>query len=90
MAERLGDRIRKAREEYGMSSTLLAQRAEISRQQLYMIESNQTTNPGVFTIKAIARVLHVDVAYLVDGTEKAREQNPLRLSPVGAGVESEG
>ena len=65
MAEQLGDRVRKARETYGMSATLLANRAGINRQLLYMIESNRTLDPGVLKVKAIAEVLKVSVDYLL-------------------------
>ena len=65
MAEQLGHRVRKAREAYGMSATLLAERAGITRQLLYMIESNRTLDPGVLKVKAIAEVLKVSVDYLL-------------------------
>jgi DNA-binding XRE family transcriptional regulator len=65
MAEQLGDRVRKARKAYGMSATLLAERAGLTRQLLYMIESNRTLDPGVLKVKALAEVLKVSVDYLL-------------------------
>ena len=66
MHERLGDRVRQARERYGMSAAELARRIGISRQQLYMIESSKTEDPGALTVKAIAEVLGVSTDYLLD------------------------
>jgi transcriptional regulator with XRE-family HTH domain len=65
MPELLGDRIRKARERYGMSATELARRIGVSRQLLYMIESNKTPDPGALKVKAIAEVLGVSTDYLL-------------------------
>jgi transcriptional regulator with XRE-family HTH domain len=72
MAERLGDRIRAERERYGISATLLAERVGITRQQLYMIESNKTLDPGVLTVMAIADQLGVTTDYLLKGKRKPR------------------
>jgi len=69
MPHQLGDRIRQARKRYGMSQVELAKRAHISRQQLYMLETNQTPDPGVLKVLAIARVLGVSVDTLLAGTE---------------------
>jgi transcriptional regulator with XRE-family HTH domain len=65
MAESLGDRIRKARERYGMSQAELARRIKISKQAMYQIETNKTPDPGVLKVKAIANALKVSVDYLV-------------------------
>jgi transcriptional regulator with XRE-family HTH domain len=82
MARKLGDRIRKAREDYGMSATLLAERAGITRQQLYMIETNRTTDPHVRAVKAIADVLRVSVDFLLK--EEDSERKPAAAALVGA------
>jgi transcriptional regulator with XRE-family HTH domain len=74
MEERLGDRIRTTRERYGMSAAELARRVDITRQQLYMIESNKTLDPGVLTIGKIADVLGVTTDFLVKGSRKARRR----------------
>ena len=42
MEERLGDRIRTLRERVGMPGAELARRVNITRQQLYMIETHKT------------------------------------------------
>ena len=73
MAESLGDRIRKAREIYGMSQAELARRIKLSKQALYQIESNKTPDPGVLKVKAIADVLKVSVDSLLGREEGESE-----------------
>jgi transcriptional regulator with XRE-family HTH domain len=82
MAEQLGDRVRKAREAYGMSATLLAERAGLTRQLLYMIESNRTLDPGVLKVKAIATVLKVSVDYLLGLKDETSVGEPAELARV--------
>jgi transcriptional regulator with XRE-family HTH domain len=72
MDEKLGDRIRAMRERYGMPATVLAKRVGISRQQLHMIETNETENPGALTVLAIAEALGVSTDYLLKGKRKTR------------------
>jgi transcriptional regulator with XRE-family HTH domain len=72
MAE-LGDRIRKARLDYGMSQAELARRIKVSKQAVYDMESNRTRNPGVLYILAIANVLRVSVDALLGREPKASE-----------------
>jgi transcriptional regulator with XRE-family HTH domain len=84
MAESLGDRIRKARELYGMSQAELARRIKISKQALYQIESNKTPDPGVLKIKAIADVLKVSVDALLGREEENSEFEPAAVALVGA------
>src|SRR5262245_18371993 len=81
MGEHLGDRIRKVRKRYGMPAAVLAKRVEISRQQLYMIEHNETENPGALTVLRIADAVRVSTDYLLKGKRKTR--------PLLEGVESE-
>jgi transcriptional regulator with XRE-family HTH domain len=72
MEDRLGDRVRKVRERYGMPVTELARRVGISRNQLYMIESNKTPDPGALTVVAIAEVLGVSTDFLLTGKRLTR------------------
>ena len=65
MSELLGDRIRAARERYGMSQSELARRIKVSKQTMYQIESNKTPDPGALKVKAIADVLRVSTDYLL-------------------------
>src|SRR5216683_7179179 len=76
MSELLGDRVRHARERYGMSQVELARRAHISRQMLYMIESNKTPDPGVLKVKAIADVLGVSTDELLGRRTGRRRSLP--------------
>ena len=77
MAERLGDRIRKARERYGMSQAELARRIHISKNSMNLIEASKTPDPAASKVKAIADVLRVSADYLL-----GREDNESELSPV--------
>ena len=72
MEDRLGDRVRKTREHYGMPAAELARRVDISRNQLYMIESNKTPDPGALTVVAIAEVLGVSTDFLLTGKRMTR------------------
>jgi len=92
MAELLGDRIRNARDVYGMSQAELSRRIKISKQAMYDIESNRTRNPGVLIVKAIADVLRVSVdALLGRGDEPVaaapaspkKRPRPRKAAPVG-------
>lgn len=75
MAELLGDRIRKARERYGMSQAELARRIKVSKQTMYQIESNKTPDPGALKVRAIADVLRVSADYLL-GREDDEDEAP--------------
>jgi transcriptional regulator with XRE-family HTH domain len=48
-----------------MSAAELARRIGVTRQQLSMIESNKTPNPGALTVKAIAEALDVSTDFLL-------------------------
>lgn len=65
MAQQLGDRIRQARERYGMSQAELSRRIGVSTQTMWQIESNKTPDPGVLKVRAIAVTLGVSVDYLL-------------------------
>lgn len=84
MSESLGDRIRKAREHYGMSQAELARRVKISKQALYQMESGKTEDPGVLKIKAIATTLRVNIAYLLGmSDDMTSEREPTALELIG-------
>jgi transcriptional regulator with XRE-family HTH domain len=72
----LGDRIRKARLDYGMSQAELARRIRISKQSLYDIETNKTLDPGVLKVVAIADTLRVSLCVLLGREEEDSEINP--------------
>jgi transcriptional regulator with XRE-family HTH domain len=81
MVETLGDRIRKARERYGMSQAELSRRVGISKNAMNLIELNKTTDPAVSIVKAVADVLLVSADYLL-----GREDEDSELSPTMAGA----
>ena len=85
MPDLLGDRVRQARERYGMSHVELAKRARISRQMLYMIENYKTPDPGVLKILAIADVLGVSLDRLTRGDVTPPQKRPQsrKAAPVG-------
>jgi transcriptional regulator with XRE-family HTH domain len=70
----IGRRIREVREELGMPGTVLARRAGVSKNHLYMIEHGDRT-PSVALLENIARELKVEPAALL------REPVPLREAP---------
>jgi transcriptional regulator with XRE-family HTH domain len=72
MVEHLGARIRKTRERFGISQAELARRIRISKQAMYQIENNITTDPGVMKVKAIADVLDCSVDALLGRKVKAQ------------------
>ena len=84
MAKQLGDRIRQAREQYGMSQAELARRVKVSKQTMYEIESNKTLDPGVLKVLAIAKILRVSVDALVGLKDKDSETEPAAEALVGA------
>jgi transcriptional regulator with XRE-family HTH domain len=81
----LGDRVRQAREDYGMSQVELAKRAHISRQMLYLIENNKAADPGVLKVLAIADVLGVSLDALARGqaSPAPKRPRPRKAAPVG-------
>lgn len=65
----VGDRIRKAREEKGISQTDLAKMVGISKQTLYKYENNIVTNIPSNKIEKIADKLDVSEAYIMGWEE---------------------
>ena len=65
----VGDRIRKAREEKGISQTDLAEMVGISKQTLYKYENNIVTNIPSDKIEKIAYKLDVSAAYIMGWKE---------------------
>jgi transcriptional regulator with XRE-family HTH domain len=81
MTALLGDRIRTARERYGMSQAELARRIKVSKQTMYQIESNKTPDPGALKVKAIADVLRVSTDYLLGRTTEEAQAAPSPIKP---------
>jgi transcriptional regulator with XRE-family HTH domain len=89
MEETLGERIRKARERYGMSQSELARRIKVSKQALYQMESNKTADPGALKVKAIAMALRVSANYLLglsdddeSESEPTKRQRTRKAAPI--------
>ena len=61
----IGERIRKKREEIGISQTELAKKVGISKQTLYKYETNIITNIPSNTIENIANILNLSPAILM-------------------------
>lgn len=66
---KLGDRIRKKREELGMSQTELAELVNTSKQTIYKYENNIITNIPVGKLEAIAGHLKTSAAALMGWEE---------------------
>ena len=65
MEPTLGERIRQAREEYGMSQAELARRINVSKTTMNEIEQGTTLDPRVSRIIAIAEVLRLSLDALL-------------------------
>jgi DNA-binding XRE family transcriptional regulator len=85
----LAQRIQELRTKRGLSVQELARRGGISRQQLHMIETNKTPDPGALTVLRIAEALGVSTDYLLKGKRKTRrltddvELEPTAVAEVG-------
>lgn len=69
----VGDRIRKRREDIGMSQTDLAKKVNISKQTLYKYEMNIVTNIPSDKIELIGENLKISPAYLMGWSEQYPE-----------------
>ena len=61
----LGKKIRRLREELGMSQAQLASCAELSQGYLSQLENNEVRNPSAAVIFRLAKVVHVDPRLLM-------------------------
>lgn len=82
----VGDRIRKARLEQGMTQQELADYIGVSKQAVYKYETNIVTNIPTDKIDAIARRLRVAPSYLMGWEEQpnpkeSENADALELSP---------
>ena len=72
----MGQRIKIARIKNRITQTRLAERIGISTTALSQIESDETTNPHLSTVIALADALGVSIDYLVGRKENDRETEP--------------
>lgn len=77
----IGERIKRKREEFGISQTDLAKRIGVSKQTLYKYESNIVTNIPSNIIEQIASILDVSPAYLM-GWEKLSSAEINNIYPI--------
>ena len=70
----IGQRIKEARNNKGLTQVQLAERANISRSYLGDLEGDRY-NPSIETLKAISKALNIDVAYFLDNSESVKNFN---------------
>lgn len=83
----LGEKIKKARKECGLSQEQLAEKMSLSRSAIAKWEAGNGL-PDVDNLKTLARLLNVSVDYLLDDTGKMDElvlRESYQLSDYGAG-----
>lgn len=68
----LGQKIRQLRQRTGYSQRELGRDAGISYSTVRLIEEEQRTNPGIWTLHAIATTLGVSLSEVMAGVERPR------------------
>ena len=68
-ARGVGKRVRRKREQRGMSATALARRADLSRQTIANIEGGSSPNPTLQVLFRVADALGVEVSELLEPSE---------------------
>lgn len=71
----VGDRIKRKREEKGISQTALAEMVGISKQTLYKYENNIVTNIPSDKIEKIADIFKVSAAYIMGWEDNLTPEN---------------
>lgn len=71
----VGDRIRRKREELGISQTELAEKIGVPKQNLYKYEKNIVTNIPSNKIEEIANILNVSESYLMGWDKNLNKKN---------------
>ena len=83
----LGEKIKEARKQYGLSQEQLAEKMAVSRSAVAKWEANNGL-PDVDNLKALAQLLNVNIDYLLDDgavTDKVVMHEPYNLSDYGKG-----
>ncbi|MEO8450915.1 MAG: helix-turn-helix transcriptional regulator [Gemmatimonadota bacterium] len=71
----IGRRLSELRKQGGHSMASMARRSGVPRSYLYKLEGGQTQRPGVQVLDAIAQILNVPLAELIEsGKPKARSR----------------
>ncbi|WP_068505093.1 helix-turn-helix domain-containing protein [Paenibacillus kribbensis] len=73
MAERIGDRIQKIRQDRGYSLSELADKADVAKSYLSNVERNIQSNPSISFIEKIADALNVSIHLLLYGDRPAED-----------------
>ena len=84
----LGEKIKEARKQCGLSQEQLAEKMAVSRSAVAKWEANNGL-PDVENLKALAQLLNVSVDYLLDDGEVINEivmRDPYNLSDYGNGI----
>ena len=84
----LGEKIKEARKQCGLSQEQLAEKMAVSRSAVAKWEANNGL-PDVDNLKALAKLLNVSVDYLLDDGEVIDElvmREPYNLSDYGKGI----
>jgi len=84
----LGEKIKEARKQCGLSQEQLAEKMAVSRSAVAKWEANNGL-PDVDNLKALAKLLNVSVDYLLDDGEVMDEvvmREPYNLSDYGRGI----
>ena len=85
---KLGEKIKEARKQCGLSQEQLAEKMTVSRSAVAKWEANNGL-PDVENLKALAQLLNVSVDYLLDDGEVIDEvamREPYNLSDYGKGI----
>lgn len=85
---KLGEKIKEARKQCGLSQEQLAEKMAVSRSAVAKWEANNGL-PDVDNLKALAQLLNVSVDYLLDDGEVIDEvvmREPYNLSDYGKGI----
>ena len=88
MKMKLGEKIKEARKQCGLSQEQLAEKMAVSRSAVAKWEANNGL-PDVDNLKALAQLLNVSVDYLLDDGEVIDEvvmREPYNLSDYGKGI----
>jgi transcriptional regulator with XRE-family HTH domain len=62
----IGARVKRLRRQRGWSQYALAKQSGVSQPYLWELEAGQKTNPGIETLRKLAKTLGVPVARLVE------------------------
>jgi putative transcriptional regulator len=70
----IGKRLRAARTAAGLSQAQLAHRSGVAQPAISRIERDETHDPGLLLVVALARALGVTLDHLVEGSPPTRAQ----------------